>query len=138
MWQSLLRLGKTSGIVLAAALAVTLFKAFAPAHDGGSGLFPWDKADHFSAFFVLTGLAMVALPRQPLWRIAAAMSALGAAIELIQGLPFVGRDCDFWDWVAEMVAISAVYAVVLAAKMRRSLGDNPAQTSKMRTREAAE
>ena len=137
MWQSILRLGKTSGIVLAVALAYTLFKAFAPAHEGGSGLFPWDKADHFSAFFVLTGLAMVALPRQPLWRIAAGMSALGAMIEVIQGLPFVGRDCDFWDWVAEMVAISAVYAVVLAAKMRRNLAVETEPTT-ARAREAAE
>ncbi len=138
MWPSILRLGKTAGIVLAIALAVTLYKAFAPAHAGGSGLFPWDKADHFSAFFVLTGLAMVALPRQPLWRIAVALSILGAAIELIQGLPFVGRDCDFWDWVAEMVAVSAVYAVVLAAKMRRTLaGETAAETGRL-TREAAE
>ncbi len=137
MWQSILRLGKTAGIVLSVALAYTLFKAFAPSHEGGGGFFPWDKADHFSAFFVLTGLAMVALPRQPLWRIAVGMSALGALIEVIQGLPFVGRDCDFWDWVAEMVAISAVYAVVLAARMRRHLGEDP-KNAAAQTRDAAE
>ena len=119
MWQSLLKLGKRTGVVLAAALLYTFYEAFKPPRMGG-GLFPWDKADHFCAFFVLTGLAMVAFPRQPLWRIAAVMAAIGAAIELIQGTPFVGRDCDFWDWVAELCAISAVYAVILAANMRRA------------------
>jgi VanZ family protein len=122
MWTPLLRLGKLTGAVLGLALVYTLYEAFKPANSGG-GLFPWDKADHFSAFFVLTGLAMVAFARQPLWRIATAMAILGAAIELIQGLPFVGRDCDFWDWVAELCAIAAVYAVVLAAKMRRTFAD---------------
>ena len=137
MWQSILRLGKTAGIVLAVAVVFTLFKAFAPAHAGGGGLFPWDKADHFSAFFVLTGLALVALPRQPLWRIAAAMAVLGAAIELIQGLPFVGRDCDFWDWFAEMCAVSAVYAVILAARMRRGLAGETDSDTVARTKKAA-
>jgi len=119
-------MGKLAGLVLAVALIYTFYEAFKPPRMGG-GLFPWDKADHFSAFFVLTGLAMVAFARQPLWRIAAAMAALGALIELIQGLPFVGRDCDVWDWVAELVAISAVYAVILAARMRRLFAGETAE-----------
>ena len=137
MWRSVLRLGKIAGIVLSIALAYTLYEAFKPASDGG-GLFPWDKADHFSAFFVLTGLTMVALPRQPLWRIAVGMSVMGAAIELIQGLPFVGRDCDFWDWMAEMVAVAAVYAVILAARMRRTFAGESDVDEEARTRNAAE
>ncbi len=138
MWQSILRLGKTAGIIFSIALSFTLFKAFAPARQGGTGLFPWDKADHFSAFFVLTGLAVVALPRQPLWRIAAGMAAVGALIEVIQGLPFVNRDCDFWDWVAELCAISAVYAVILAARMRRNLAGEPEARAPNLARDAAE
>ncbi len=125
MWQLILKLGKMAGVVLAAALLYTFYEAFKPPRMGG-GLFPWDKADHFCAFFVLTGLAIVALPRQPLWRIAAGMAVIGAAIELIQGIPFVGRDCDFWDWFAELCAISAVYAVILAANMRRVYAEQAA------------
>ncbi len=124
MWHWVLKLGKTGGFVLAAALIFTFYEAFKPPRLGG-GLFPWDKADHFSAFFVLTGLALVVFPRQPLWRIAAAMATIGAAIELIQGIPFVGRDCDFWDWFAELCAIAAVYAVMLAAKMRATYAKTP-------------
>jgi hypothetical protein len=137
MWNSILKLGKLAGVVLAAALLYTFYEAFKPPRLGG-GLFPWDKADHFSAFFVLTGLATVAFARQPLWRIAAAMAAVGAAIELIQGLPWVGRDCDVWDWVAELVAISAVYAVILAARMRRSFAEQAAADEKAPMRRAAE
>jgi len=138
MWQSILRLGKTAGIVFSVALSVTLYKAFAPLRQGGAGLFPWDKADHFSAFFVLTGLAMVALPRQPLWRIAAGMAFVGAAIEVIQSLPFVGRDGDVWDWIAELCAISAVYAVILAARLRRTLAGEPQTDTRGLMRDAAE
>jgi hypothetical protein len=138
MWQTFLRLGKTAGIVFSVALSFTLFKAFAPARQGGGGLFPWDKADHFSAFFVLTGLAVVALPRQPLWRIAAGIATVGALIEVIQGLPFVNRDCDFWDWVAELCAISAVYAVILAARLRRSFAGEPETDGRSLMRDAAE
>ncbi len=127
-WQTILKLGRAGGLVFGALLLFILFKAFQPAGSAGSGgLFPWDKADHFCAFFVLGGVALVAFPRQPLWRIATGMAALGALIEVIQGLPFVNRDCDFWDWVAEMCALSALYGTILAARIRRTLaGDTDA------------
>jgi len=137
MWQLILKLGKLAGVVLAVALLYTFYEAFKPPRMGG-GLFPWDKADHFCAFFVLTGLTMVAFPRQPLWRIAAVMAAIGAAIELIQGIPFVGRDCDFWDWFAELFAISAVYAVVLAASLRRAYAEQATSSKVGQAQRAAE
>ncbi len=109
-----------SRLGLVAALALTLFFGL---HPGGphsvGGLFPWDKADHFSAFFTLAVLAMAAFPKQPLWRIGVALAILGALIEFIQALPFEHRDCDFWDWVAEMCALAAVYGTVIAARIRR-------------------
>jgi len=135
IWQILLKLGKTAGIVFAVLLVYTLYEAFAPP-TSGPGLMPWDKAVHFTAFFVLTGVALVAFPRQPLWRIAAGMSVIGALIELIQALPFVNRDCDVWDWVAEMVAIAALYGTILAARLRRSLGEDGER--KVETKQAAE
>lgn len=71
-------------------------------------LFHWDKAEHFTAFYLLMVLAAAAFPRRPLWAIALALSLLGAAIEVIQGMPFVARDSDFWDWFADTLAIVAV------------------------------
>jgi VanZ family protein len=76
-------------------------------------IFNWDKAEHFLAFYVLTGLAVAAFPRGSLFGIAAALSAFGAVIEFLQGLSFVGRDRDFQDWVTDTVAIGMALAPIL-------------------------
>jgi Na+/H+-dicarboxylate symporter len=76
-------------------------------------IFKWDKAEHFLAFYVLTGLAVAAFPRGNLFVIAVSLSAFGALIELVQGLSFVGRDRDFQDWVTDTVAIGAALAPML-------------------------
>ncbi len=104
-------------LAFAAALAATLWFAFAPSR-GGPPLLPWDKAEHYLAFFVLTGLAMAAFPKVPFVFVAAGMSALGAVIELVQGMPFVHRDCDVWDWVADTFAILSVAAVAVGWQLR--------------------
>jgi hypothetical protein len=76
-------------------------------------LFPWDKAEHFLAFYVLSFLAAAAYPRLSLAVVALWLSLFGAAIELVQALPIVHRDCDFWDWVADSAAISAALAPIV-------------------------
>lgn len=114
----MMRLKYLATIALITALGVTFFYAFKPPNLGG-GLFPWDKADHYVAFGVLTVLSLVVFPKRSLWAIGIAMALVGGAIELIQGLPWVHRDCDFWDWVAELCAIGTVYGCVIAARIRR-------------------
>lgn len=57
-------------------------------------LSPWDKAEHFAAFFVLTGLAAAAYPRASLMPAALWLSLFGCTIELAQALPIIHRDCD--------------------------------------------
>jgi VanZ family protein len=81
-------------------------------------IFKWDKAEHFLAFYVLTGLAVAAFPHGNLFIIAAALSAFGAFIELVQGLSFVGRDRDFQDWVTDTVAIGMAMAPMLTVWWR--------------------
>jgi VanZ family protein len=76
-------------------------------------IFKWDKAEHFLAFYVLTGLAVAAFPRANLFVIVVALSAFGAFIEFVQGLSFVGRDRDFQDWVTDTVAIAVALAPML-------------------------
>jgi len=76
-------------------------------------LVPWDKAEHFFAFYALTGLAVAGFPRGRLWIIAGSLSAFGALIEIVQGLPIVHRDRDFWDWVADSIAIIAALSPML-------------------------
>src|ERR1700737_1185100 len=46
-------------------------------------LVPWDKAEHFIAFYGLTGLAAAAFPKRNLIVIAAMLSGFGALIEFV-------------------------------------------------------
>lgn len=86
-------------------------------------LFPWDKAEHFAAFFVLTSLAAAAYPRASLVLVALWLSLFGCAIELVQALPFIHRDCDIGDWVADAMAIAAALLPMGLDRWRRfSLG----------------
>lgn len=84
-------------------------------------LMPWDKAEHFLAFYVLTVLAAAAFPRERLLKLAALLSVFGGLIELIQALPIVHRDCDYWDWVADTVAIAAALGPLLLPSWRQWL-----------------
>jgi hypothetical protein len=88
------------------ALAFTFYSAVIPPKLAVQ-LVPWDKAEHFLAFYGLTGLALAAFPRKNLYVICAVLSAFGALIEVVQGLPMVNRDEDVWDWVADTLAIIA-------------------------------
>jgi len=88
-------------------------------------IFMWDKAEHFLAFYVLTGLAVAAFPRGRLIFIALALSAFGALIELLQGTSFVGRDRDFKDWITDSVAIVMALAPMLLVWWRTRVTSEP-------------
>ena len=108
---------KIARIAFLAALTFTCYSAVAP-QARVLHLTPWDKSTHFIAFYVLTGLAVAAFPRQNLFVVAALLSAFGALIEIVQGLPMVHRDKDFWDWVADTLAICAALAPMLLSWWR--------------------
>jgi hypothetical protein len=46
---------------------------------------------------------------------------LGGAVELIQTLPFIHRDCDWKDWLADSLGVLAVAGCVVSAHLRQSL-----------------
>jgi len=99
-------------IAFFAALIFTFYSAvIPPAH--AWKMAPWDKAEHFIAFYALTGLAAAAFPKRNLFLIAVLLSSFGALIEIVQGLPLVHRDRDFWDWVADTIAILSALAPML-------------------------
>ncbi|RYE57758.1 MAG: hypothetical protein EOP20_06950 [Hyphomicrobiales bacterium] len=77
-----------------------------------------DKTKHFFAFYVLTVLGLVALPRAARWKLAIALACYGGAIEIIQGLPFVGRDADIKDLMVDCLAIAAALAPSVAQTVR--------------------
>jgi hypothetical protein len=108
---------KVARFAFVAALIFTFYSAVMPPSHV-LHLTPWDKATHFIAFYVLTGLAVAAFPKQNLFVVAALLSAFGALIEIVQGLPMVHRDKDFWDWVADTLAISSALAPLLLSWWR--------------------
>ena len=95
-----------------AALLFTFVSAVMPARQAPQ-IAPWDKAEHFIAFYVLTGLAAAAFPKRNILVIGALLSAFGALIEIVQGFSFVARDRDFHDWIADTIAIGAALAPML-------------------------
>jgi hypothetical protein len=114
-------------IAFFAALLFTFYSAvIPPAH--ALALVPWDKAEHFIAFYGLTGLAGAAFPRRNLLLIASLLSGFGALIEVVQGLSFVHRDRDFWDWVADTLAIGAALAPMLLVRWRAQFAPDQKNT----------
>ncbi|HEY1612436.1 MAG TPA: VanZ family protein [Rhizomicrobium sp.] len=105
-------------------LVFTFAAAVMPAH-AAPRLFPWDKAEHFAAFYTLTCLAAAAFPRRNLFVLACLLSGFGAAIELVQALPMVNRDGDVKDWLADTIAITAALAPLVLAPWRAWLSGEP-------------
>ena len=112
---------KLARLAFCAALVFTFYSAVIPPRLA-LHLAPWDKAEHFIAFYGLTGLAVAAFPKRNLFLLAVLLSAFGALIELVQGLPIVHRDRDFWDWVADTLAIICALAPMLLVWWRRQAG----------------
>jgi VanZ family protein len=108
------RLQALMRIIFWATMAAILFLAWTPAPPviGAS-----DKSQHMAAFAVLTFLFSFAYPRGG-WKSALLwMAFLGALIEIVQLIPFLHRDCDINDWIADMIAVTG--ALVVVAALRR-------------------
>ena len=108
-----LHLFRTATLVWAILIA---WLAFRPSTGLESGL-PWDKANHAAAFVALTLLAGRGWPDLPRIALALIMLAAGVGVELVQGLPQVGRHADVWDVVADAVGIAG--GLILLAWPRR-------------------
>lgn len=111
------RLFQASTLAVAVVLA---WLAFRPSSGVDAGL-PWDKANHAASFLVLTVLTGCGWPRTGLVRMGLIMLAAGTGIELIQGLPAVGRDADVWDVVADMAGAVAGWAALTTGGLRRRI-----------------
>lgn len=108
------RLFRAAALVVAAAM---MWLAFTPSTGVDSGL-GWDKANHCFGFLVLTVLTGCGWPGLSAARLAAIMLAAGIGIELVQGLPAVGRDADVWDVVADMAGFALGWAVLVVGRRR--------------------
>lgn len=86
--------------------------------NGGLHIFPWDKAEHFLCFYVLAVTGAFAFPRLPVIWLGLALSGLGGAIEIVQGLPMVARDSDWKDWAADTIAVACALGPLIVADWR--------------------
>lgn len=76
-----------------------------------------DKAVHFTTFYVLELLGLLAFPRVRLLLPAIGLVVFGGAIEIVQGL--VGRDASGWDLLADGLGVVAALAPFVAARWAR-------------------
>lgn len=68
---------------------------------------PNNKVLHITAFATLSLLGSFAYPATALVQLFVRLSLFGAGIEFVQAIPALHRDSDFWDWVADTVAVAA-------------------------------
>jgi hypothetical protein len=73
---------------------------------------PSDKVQHFIAFLALAVLARWAYPEVRKRYLLLGLAAYGAAIELVQAIPALGRDSDPLDWIADVAAAAAVFVLI--------------------------
>jgi len=107
--------------VLRFGFAVAMIAAFAVSISPlamETGVDNGDKFAHILAFYGLTLFAAVSYPRGNAVVIALGMSAFGALIEIVQGLPFIGRDRDVADWIADTAAVLAALTPLYVASWR--------------------
>ena len=89
----------------AVACLILLYMTLAPEHEvPGVGLI-WDKAEHGSAWTVLT-LAGLVLSTRRRWAIGVFAFFLGALVEVLQANMGWGRDGNWPDLVADTVGIA--------------------------------
>jgi VanZ family protein len=73
---------------------------------------PSDKVQHVLAFATLGLLGSFAYPAAPLLGLLFRLSLFGAAIEVVQAIPFLHRDSDVFDWLADTIAAAVVLIAV--------------------------
>ena len=79
---------------------------------------PSDKVQHMAAFATLALLGSSAFSRRSWVALLVALSFFGAAIEVVQAIPWLHRDSELLDWVADTVAAGVVLLIVAWARSR--------------------
>ena len=108
-------MSRAARLMFLAALAGVLYFAWTPAPPDLIGN---DKSQHMLAFTLLTILFRTGFPRLG-WRGTLIwMGVLGAVIEFVQAIPALHRDCDIYDWFADMAAVAiGLVAVGLVTRL---------------------
>ncbi len=80
---------------------------------------PNDKIQHVIAFATLALLGSFAYPRTALTKLLIRLSFFGALIEVVQAIPALHRDSDFFDWLADTIAAATVLLLVYWSRRAR-------------------
>src|ERR1700745_1369126 len=97
------------------ATLILTYMALAPEKDVPGADLVWDKAEHASAWTVLT-LAGLVLSTKRRWAIGVFAIAFGAVIEVLQAVMPYGRDGNVADWIADIIGVAAAYLLWLIAR----------------------
>jgi hypothetical protein len=81
-----------------------------------------DKFQHIMAFATLALLGRLAFPRLGGLRLLLGLSLFGALIEVLQAIPWLHRDSDPIDWIADTLAAGTVLALMPALSRLLSRG----------------
>lgn len=108
-------------IIFWSGVALTLFITLRPLTVFVPGS---DKLHHAMTFGALALLAAGAYSRVRLFPLGAALSGLGAFIEIAQ--PFFGRSDDVLDWIADTIGIAVALALVWTGRTLLSRRRNSA------------
>ncbi len=79
-----------------------------------------DKFEHIVAFATIAFSASLAFPACPPLRMIERLVFVGAAIEVLQSIPVLNRECDAMDWLADSIAVVVVVGVFAAWRALRS------------------
>lgn len=77
----------------------------------------WDKLIHFSGFFVLGGLAMLAGWKTSTYRLVLALIGYAALTEILQHF-IPGRSFSVLDWVADSMGL-VIAALIVSVVLKR-------------------
>ena len=79
-----------------------------------------DKVEHIVAFATLATLACLGFRDVARRLIVERLSFLGAAIEVVQSIPALNRDCDVRDWLVDTATVALVVVAFAAWRRRRA------------------
>jgi glycopeptide antibiotics resistance protein len=106
------------GVLVLAVLVIALL----PAPDAVE-VFSWDKLNHMAAFVVLACCAKLLWPSRNFVRPFLLLALFGIAIEVLQWDMGFGRDADWRDVVADVIATLVGLAIARGILALRTSGD---------------
>ena len=102
-------------------LGVILAISIMPSEDAPT-VFTNDKLNHILAFFVLSFMARLLWPRVNSAILFSMLAVFGGSIEILQLVLETGRDADWMDFAADVLAI--IFGLLSAQMLINTLGKN--------------